>query len=122
MSRVSVVRELDGYVLRLTAPQRGLMESVLLFMRDRPEPESVLRVWVGCGRERLSQLYEGVRGRVSSVFSIEDLHSLLAALVVTPTLFSSEEDFYTRIGFFKENVSTTADGLVRAITDVESKS
>jgi hypothetical protein len=50
---------------------------------------------------------------------IEDLHSFLAALVVIPTLFSSEEDFYTRIGFFRENVVATADGLVRGLLDVE---
>jgi hypothetical protein len=92
----------------------------MLFMCDRPEPEPILRLWVGCGKARLSGLYESLRRDSSVTLSVQDFHSLFATLIVAPTLFASEEDFYTRIGFFRENAVATADGLFRALMDIES--
>lgn len=52
----------------------------------------------------------------ASIFvSFQEVHALYAILTTLPTLIASEESFVERIGFFTENVLSTASGLRRGI-------
>ncbi|MEV0065660.1 hypothetical protein [Amycolatopsis sp. NPDC050768] len=106
--------------MRLTVPQIELIDSLLIFMDHRPQSDLVLRVWTGCSGEQLSSLRQKVRSSEPGGFSIAELHTLLATLVVVPTLFRSEEDFYIKIGFFMENSLEVADGLVKAMEALDN--
>ncbi|MEW2504156.1 hypothetical protein AB0878_27190 [Amycolatopsis sp. NPDC047767] len=114
-TKISLARDGELYVLRLTVPQVDLIESLLVFMDNRPESDLVLRVWIGCTGSQISLLRGKVASSEASRFSIDELHTLLAALVVVPTLFSCEEDFYIKIGFFKENSLEVSLGLASAM-------
>ncbi|WP_432846811.1 hypothetical protein ACQPXB_39410 [Amycolatopsis sp. CA-161197] len=114
-TKVSLARDGELYVLRLTVPQVDLIESLLVFMDNRPESDLVLRVWIGCTGSQISLLRGKVASSEASRFSLDELHTLLAALVVVPTLFSCEEDFYIKIGFFKENSLEVSLGLASAM-------
>lgn len=119
MTRLSVVREGDGYLIRPTAPQKSLIGSVLLFMRDRRESDRALLAVVGCSRARLGELCVRINGKDRVQLSVEDFHTIYSALASVCTLFSSEEDFYIKIGFFRENVVALANGLLTAIGNAE---
>ena len=120
MTRLSLVRAGDGYIIRPTGRQRSLLGSVLLFMRDRREPDRALFTWVGCERARLTEFHEQIKSGDEVPFSIKDLHVIHAALLSVCNLFSSEEDFYIKIGFFRENVVALANGLIKAVGDAEA--
>lgn len=120
MTRPSVIREGDGYLLRLTVPQKSLIGSVLLFIRDRRESDRAMLALAGCSRARLGELSARINGEGRAQLSIEDIHTIYSALASICTLFSSEEDFYIKIGFFRENVVALANGLIAAVGNAES--
>lgn len=120
MTRLSLARAGDGYIIRPTGPQQALLGSVLLFMRDRRESDRALFAWVGCDRDRLAEFHGKIKSGEETPFSIGDLHVIHASLLSVCNLFSSEEDFYIKIGFFRENVVALANGLVKAVGDAEA--
>jgi hypothetical protein len=118
MTRLLVARRAGAYTLSLTDPQRNLIDSVLLFMRDRPDLDTQLFVQVGTDHSGLTAIYEKIKNFEKPSVSLEELHVVHSSLAVAWSLFSSEEDFYVRIGFFRENVSAVAAGLVRAVGEL----
>ena len=119
MTRLSVVREGGGYLIRPTVPQKSLIGSVLLFMRDRRESDRALFALAGCSRARLGELCVRINEKERVQVSVEDFHTIYSVLTSVPTLFSSEEDFYIKIGFFRENVVALANGMLTAIGNAE---
>ncbi|MFC5720002.1 hypothetical protein ACFP1Z_07435 [Streptomyces gamaensis] len=90
---------------------------MLLFMGDRGGSDA-LALRLGCSREFLEEVYRRVDGNEQRGWSIEALHVVHAALSTIGNLFVSEEDFYIRLGFFRENAAAMAVSLVEAITAV----
>lgn len=53
--------------------------------------------------------------KAESVLSLDELHAIFSMLSGSTLMIASEEEFYIRIGFFKEQVAAFAGGLVRAV-------
>ncbi len=77
------------------------MSSVLCFLRNRRDPDRVLRLQGGSGYDHLAELCArfGEGGPVG--LSINDLHVIYTALVVVWNFFVSEENFYLKVDFFQ---------------------
>ena len=114
MTNVSVEREGSHFRLKLSQPQRALIYSVLELLSTR-DSDLVVSIQVGCDRSDLNVLRDRLTSQSAEVFSTLELHVIHAALTVAWNQFTSEEAFYTRIGFFKEHAIAVAAGLVRAI-------
>jgi sulfur transfer complex TusBCD TusB component (DsrH family) len=113
----------DVVNLRLTAPQRAAAQYVLEFLQGLPIVDLGFEVLVGAPRGEVAQLEERLRTAVLDdgvVFSLAELHVLHSALVSAVNQYLSEEDFYTRLGFFRENIAAFARELVRALTRTDT--
>jgi hypothetical protein len=84
-------------------------------MRDR-DGSNALTLQLGCSKEFLEGVYRRVDKNEQHGWSIEALHVIHAALSSIGNLFASEEDFYIRLGFFRENSVAMAVSLVDVIT------
>jgi hypothetical protein len=115
MTQVALVRDGDLFRLVLKPPQRDLLDAVLLFIAARGESEAVVTLCTGTSSRCLADL----RGRAADahgcLVSLQELHVLHAALLATKSFFASEEDFFLRIGFFRENADELARNLVVAL-------
>ncbi|WNO76951.1 hypothetical protein [Streptomyces sp. AM8-1-1] len=114
--RVKVAATLtrSGAFLRLTEVQKQLICETLMFHVDRPDGDQPSVVRLGVDRASAARIMKKVGGP-SSEFQLDEIHVLFAALVSTPVLIPSEEVFYERIGFFREQAFALAGGLVSAI-------
>jgi hypothetical protein len=119
-TRLSISREGIKYALRLTEIQRSAISSVLLFMRDR-NGSGGMTVQLGCSREFLMEVYLRVDRNEEHGWSATQFHVVYAALISVGILFVSEEDFYIRLGFFRENSTALALSLVEAISACDAE-
>lgn len=103
-----------GLRLRLTEEQRQLIREVLQFHFDSPDVNQLSTARLGVDRASVSQMMRKISGP-SVELQVGEIHTLFAALVSAPALILSEEAFYERIGFFRENSIALAAGLVNAI-------
>ncbi|MFF8291659.1 hypothetical protein ACF068_20840 [Streptomyces sp. NPDC016309] len=100
--------------MRLTAVQKQLICETLMFHADRPDGDSPSIVRLGVDRASAARIMKKAAG-ADSEFQLNEIHVLFAALVSAPVLMPSEEVFYERIGFFREQAFALAGGLVSAI-------
>ncbi|MFJ4920397.1 hypothetical protein [Streptomyces sp. NPDC088725] len=94
--------------------QKQLICETLMFHADRPDGDRPSIVRLGVDRASAAQVMKKVGGP-NSEFQLNEIHVLFAALVSAPALMSSEEVFYERIGFFREQALALAAGLVSSI-------
>lgn len=120
MTRVDMVRDGETFRLTLKPQQRDLLESVLLFMAGRDEPESIMMVWTGASGQSLADLRSRAVGGRSFTLSLGELHVVHATLLAIKSLFVSEEDFHVKIGFFRENIDELARNLIGALDRAEA--
>lgn len=104
----------SGVLLRLTAVQKQLICETLMFHADRPDGDSPSIVRLGVDRASTERVMKKAAGP-DSEFQLDEIHVLFAALVSAPVLMPSEEVFYERIGFFREQAFALAGGLVSAV-------
>ncbi|MFB0619429.1 hypothetical protein [Streptomyces sp. AGS-58] len=116
-TRPFVRREGSDFSVRFAGSQRALLGELLPWLAYRREGEPALTVWAGCGRERLEELHDRLRGGDEVILSIEELHILHAVLLAVHSMFASEEAFNTQLGFYRENAFELANGLVKAVED-----
>ncbi|WP_129841114.1 hypothetical protein [Streptomyces sp. RFCAC02] len=109
-----VTLEGDLCLLGLGKPQRDLIREVLSFLRDREDGDIASVVRAGVDRASLGRVKEKLTGRDIGL-SIEEVHILFSALTATVATVPSEQEFFTRIGFFKEQAVSLANALVRDI-------
>lgn len=112
--KVSATETRNGVLLRLTEVQKQLICETLMFHADRPDGDRPSIVRIGVDRVSAAQLIKKAAGQ-NSEFQLNEIHVLFAALVSTPAMMPSEEVFYERIGFFREQALALAGGLVSAI-------
>lgn len=113
-AKVSAAVADGGLRLRLTSEQKQLIREVLQFHVDLPDVNQLSIARLGADRTSVSQVLRKVSG--SSVeFRVGEIHVIFAALVSVSALILSEEAFYERIGFFRENALALAAGLIAAI-------
>ncbi|MGW3413658.1 hypothetical protein [Streptomyces sp. NPDC000888] len=115
--KVAVVSTRDGFLLRLTEVQKQLICETLVFQADRSDGDRPSVVRIGIDRASAMQIRQKIR-EPNSEFHLNEIHVLFAALVATPVLMPSEEEFYGRIGFFREQAFALAGGLVGAIGEL----
>jgi RHS repeat-associated protein len=89
-------------------------------MRDR-NGSGGMTVQLGCSREFLMEVYLRVDRNEERGWSAAQLHVVYAALISVGILFVSEEDFYIRLGFFRENSTALALSLVEAISACDAE-
>ncbi|MFC8917213.1 hypothetical protein ACFT5C_15720 [Streptomyces sp. NPDC057116] len=94
--------------------QKQLICETLRFHADRPDGDSSSIVRLGVDRSDATRMMEKAAGSESE-FQLDEIHVLFAALVSAPVLMPSEEVFYERIGFFREQAFALAGGLMSAI-------
>jgi hypothetical protein len=104
----------SGVLLRLTETQKQLICETLMFHADRSDGDQALTVRLGVDRASAARIMKKA-GELNSEFQLNEIHVLFAALVSAPVLMPSEEVFYERIGFFREQAFALAGGLVNAI-------
>lgn len=121
-ARPAVRREGTDFLVRFVGAQRALVGALLPWLAYRREGEPAVTVWAGCGRERLEQLHDKLRGGEEVVLSLEELHILHAVLLSVHSMFASEEAFNTQLGFYRENAYELANGLVKAVEDAAATS
>lgn len=112
--KISATATRDGVVLRLTEVQKQLICETLMFHADRPDGDRPSIVRLGVDRASAAQVMRKAAGP-NSEFQLNEIHVLFAALVSTPVMMPSEEVFYERIGFFREQALALAGGLVSAL-------
>ncbi|MEE1941950.1 hypothetical protein V1L54_21530 [Streptomyces sp. TRM 70361] len=98
----------------MTEVQKQLICETLIFHADRPDGDRPSIVRLGVDRASAAQVMKKAAG-ANSEFQLNEIHVLFAALVSAPVLMPSEEVFYERIGFFREQAFALAGGLVSAI-------
>jgi hypothetical protein len=104
----------SGVFLRLTEVQKQLICETLMFHADRPDGDHPSIVRLGVDRASAERVMKKVGGP-NSEFTLNEVHVLFAALVSAPVLMPSEEVFYERIGFFREQALALAGGLMSAV-------
>ena len=112
--RVSATMSGSGVLLRLTEVQSQLICETLRFHADRPDGDLPSIVRIGVDRSSAVRLLEKV-GASNAEFQFNEVHVLFAALISATVWMPSEEVFYERIGFFRENALALAGGLMSAI-------
>lgn len=114
--RVAATVTRSGVLLRLTEVQKQLICEALMFHADRPDGDRPSIVRLGVDRASAAQVMEKASG-ANSEFQLNEIHVLFAALVSAPVMMPSEEVFYERIGFFREQALALAGGLVSAVEE-----
>ncbi|MFI2549175.1 hypothetical protein ACH5AJ_33475 [Streptomyces rochei] len=100
----------------MTEAQKQLICETLMFHADRPDGDRPSIVRLGVDRASAAQVMEKASG-ANSEFQLNEIHVLFAALVSAPVMMPSEEVFYERIGFFREQALALAGGLVSAVEE-----
>jgi hypothetical protein len=114
-AKVAAAQTPQGFLLRVTELQRQLICETLMFHADRPDGDAPSVVRIGVDRGSALRMREKVC-EPHPEFLLGEVHALFAALIAAPFLISSEEEFYERIGFFREQAFALAGGLVNAIS------
>ncbi|MQY16140.1 hypothetical protein SRB5_63330 [Streptomyces sp. RB5] len=107
----------DGhYRLRLSRQQQAMVYECLVFARDSDEEEAI--VYTGSGRQPLATLAARLSpqsGETAWTLTPGELHTVYATLIFAVTELYTEEDFHTRIGWYKENAVALARDITRQL-------
>ena len=114
---VTLVKEADNFTLRLLPAQRAAIVTAAMTVGELKVSELAIEVRFGSSRDALTSLASRLAEADSAVVTTWDLHAIYQLLRVLPDSFSSEEDFYTRTGYFTENFV----GLSRALLDAVAR-
>ncbi|MGZ9935097.1 hypothetical protein ACXNSR_35080 [Streptomyces sp. NC-S4] len=125
--QIRLIRDGDGFTARIAPSQAEAMREALELMAGREFTEEARLIQLGADREGLVRLRTRllvVRDRTTDVrLAAHDLHVLHGALTACATMFLdghipfSEEAFYRRTGFFRENFDGLALGIVEAASE-----
>lgn len=111
----------DGrYLLNLSDPQRAAILTTLELLLSRSISAEALIVQTGANRTELQTLASRLSTDTGDrALSAMDIHVLHATLTSSLNQFAdSEEDFYIRVGFFRENILDLARGLVHTMNEL----
>ncbi|MEV4675609.1 MULTISPECIES: hypothetical protein [Actinomadura] len=81
------------------------------------QPAISLKVQVGASKSDLCEIGEKVgKGDAETpvALSSQELHIIHSALLSTLIQFRREEDFYIRVGFFRDNLMRLSEGIAKA--------
>lgn len=125
-TRIKLTRVGEAFHGRLTATQTDLMGSALGLLDDWASTDEALAVQLGADREEVRRLYDRLQGdhRTPREFTLtaRELHVIHAAITaITPMFLSnrgfSQEGFYNRTSFFRENFDAMASSIVSAVSE-----
>ncbi|MFD3624590.1 hypothetical protein [Streptomyces sp. NPDC058698] len=125
-TRIKLTRDGEAFHGRLTATQTSLMGKALGILDDWASTDEALVVQLGADHEEVRRLYDRLQGdhRTSREFTLtaRELHVIHAALTAIAPMFLSnrgfsEEGFYNRTSFFRENFDAMASSIVNAVSE-----
>jgi hypothetical protein len=125
-TRIKLTRAGEAFQGRLTATQTDLVCEALRTLDGWASTDEALVVQLGADREEVGRLYDRLRGdhRTTREFTLtaRELHIIHAALTAIAPMFLtsggfSEEGFYNRTGFFRENFDAMASNIVSAVSE-----
>ncbi|MGW0788831.1 hypothetical protein ACWD04_11380 [Streptomyces sp. NPDC002911] len=119
--------EVEGsFRTRLTSTQTDLMLEALRTLQGRGYSDEALAVQLSAGQEEIDRLAERLKGdhKTTRDFTLtaRELHVIHSALTSVATTFISrdgfsEEGFYNKTSFFRENFDAMALSIVRAVDE-----
>lgn len=116
-----VTSTVSGFSVRFVKSQRALLVEAMACLTARQGMVGI-GIRTGADSRRIGRLRELLRSADGEeTFSVEDLHVLYAVLVAVCNMFASEEAFHIRTGFFREHALALAEGMVKAVEEVESQ-
>ncbi|MFI8088574.1 hypothetical protein ACIF9R_09675 [Streptomyces sp. NPDC086080] len=126
-TRIKLTRAGEAFHGRLTATQTDLMGKALGLLDDWASTDEALVVQLGADREEVrAELYDRLQGdhKTSREFTLtaRELHVIHAAITAIAPMFLSnrgfsEEGFYNRTSFFRENFDAMALSIVHAVSE-----
>ncbi|GHA84503.1 hypothetical protein ACIQRS_30445 [Streptomyces termitum] len=125
-TRIKLTRAGEAFQGRLTAAQTDLMCEALRTLDGWASTDEALAVQLGADREEVDRLYDRLKGDHTTTreftLTSRELHVIHAALTAVAPMFRtnggfSEEAFYDRIGFFRENADAMASSIVSAVSE-----
>ncbi|AYL38436.1 hypothetical protein ACG2OD_08385 [Streptomyces sp. PDY-4] len=125
-TRIKLTRAGEAFRGRLTATQTDLMCEALSALEGWASTDETLTVQLGAGREEVRRLYDRLQGdhKTPREFTLtaRELHVIHAAITAVAPMFLSnrafsEEAFYNRTGFFRENFDAMASSIVGAVSE-----
>lgn len=111
--RLSGKRAGDGYLVAIGDRDRYAIRETLSFVVNRNLSDDALIVLVGADRQDVGSLHHRLEHDPEPFLSVVDLHIIHASLLSVNAMFKSEEDFYQRLGFFRENGDMLAANVVQ---------
>ncbi|MGW0792906.1 hypothetical protein ACWD04_33045 [Streptomyces sp. NPDC002911] len=128
-TRIKLVRAGESFHGRLTSSQTDLMLEALQSLKGWGPSPDALSVQLGVDLQEVDRLAGRLRGdhRTTREFTLtaRELHVSHSALTAVPPRFAvdgvfSEEGFYNRTSFFRENFDAMATGIVAAVSEAMS--
>ncbi|MGA5077501.1 hypothetical protein ACPC37_07795 [Streptomyces griseoincarnatus] len=125
-TRIKLTRVGEAFQGRLTATQTDMMCNALGTLKGWASTDEALVVQLGADREEVNRLYDRLQGdhKTPRVFTLSarELHVIHAALTAIAPMFLSnrgfsEEGFYNRTSFFRENFDAMASSIVTAVSE-----
>lgn len=124
-TQLTVTRDGDAFVVRLTPRQVSAMYEALSYLADLDYGDTQLTLLVGAEREAVDGLVERLIGRRTESCDFRltsgELHTLHSALTAAPIRFVergglfAQEPFHIRTGFYRENFDALASALVQEV-------
>jgi hypothetical protein len=84
-------------------------------MQSRNYPDDALIGQTGADHDQLKALAGKVLSNANVEYSLDEIHVIYSTLISVIVMFVSEEDFYIKLGFFRENMRNLATGISRAL-------
>ncbi|GAA2939634.1 MULTISPECIES: hypothetical protein [Streptomyces] len=124
--QIKVTAVKGSFHTRLTSAQTDLMLEALRTLQGWGYSDEALAVQLNAGQEEIDLLAERLRGdhKTDRDFTLtgRELHVIHSALTAVATTFISgggfsEEGFYNKTSFFRENFDAMASSIVRAVDE-----
>jgi hypothetical protein len=116
---VRLARTDGAYVVRFTVPQTNVVRGSLLLLTALTLSPERMKIQFGFAKadfeELAARLAPLVRTGAELTLTARDLRMVYLTLWQVPEMFGSEEAFYIRLGFFKEEAYAMARELLAAV-------
>lgn len=108
----------DGIVLQLTSTQRNAVMTAASVASELRVPDLAIELRFAAPRQALADVASRFGDSDLIIVTTAELQIVYQLFRSLPDCFSSEEDFYTRTGYFKENFIGLSRGLLDSMARV----
>jgi len=112
---VKLAAEGDHFVLTLTTPQRVAVTYAAEVVENLQVPDLVVEVMFGAPRRTLVETGNRFDSEEPTPTTLSEVKALYQMLKTVPECYGSEEAFHIRTGYYRENFTDLAKGLINAV-------